>query len=191
MFFLRACDSTNTVGQVKLTVGYSVEESRLFITVHSCRSLGYFKSLPTFFPPTAVYTNTHYVCDHHSPTEPWQRAPRMVQTLTSRSSCYLTRRLPPRGEQPPRRETSTQNSTRGETHRVLPHKSEAMMLTDRSFSLALCRFDFDFSLEESIQRRLDLSVKNSVSFMSRERELIGKVFICYCRKHHINSLMVL
>uniref|UniRef100_A0A8D0ANL0 Extended synaptotagmin 1 n=1 Tax=Sander lucioperca TaxID=283035 RepID=A0A8D0ANL0_SANLU len=37
------------------------------------------------------------------------------------------------------------------------------------------RFDFDFSLEESMQRRLDLSVKNSVSFMSRERELIGKL----------------
>uniref|UniRef100_A0A8C2XBD1 Extended synaptotagmin 1 n=1 Tax=Cyclopterus lumpus TaxID=8103 RepID=A0A8C2XBD1_CYCLU len=37
------------------------------------------------------------------------------------------------------------------------------------------RFDFDFSLEESTQRRLDLSVKNSVSFMSRERELIGKL----------------
>uniref|UniRef100_A0A674B8I4 Extended synaptotagmin 1 n=1 Tax=Salmo trutta TaxID=8032 RepID=A0A674B8I4_SALTR len=37
------------------------------------------------------------------------------------------------------------------------------------------RFDFDFTLEESMQRRLDLTVKNSVSFMSRERELIGKV----------------
>ncbi|XP_062247709.1 extended synaptotagmin-1 [Platichthys flesus] len=37
------------------------------------------------------------------------------------------------------------------------------------------RFDFDFTLEESTQRRLDLSVKNSVSFMSRERELIGKL----------------
>lgn len=44
-------------------------------------------------------------------------------------------------------------------------------------SLSFRRFDFDFSLEESIQRRLDLSVKNSVSFMSRERELIGKVHI--------------
>uniref|UniRef100_G3P3N6 Extended synaptotagmin-like protein 1a n=1 Tax=Gasterosteus aculeatus aculeatus TaxID=481459 RepID=G3P3N6_GASAC len=41
------------------------------------------------------------------------------------------------------------------------------------------RFDFDFSLEESTQRRLDLSVKNSVSFMSRERELIGKVHIVF------------
>uniref|UniRef100_A0AAZ3SNE8 Extended synaptotagmin-like protein 1a n=1 Tax=Oncorhynchus tshawytscha TaxID=74940 RepID=A0AAZ3SNE8_ONCTS len=41
------------------------------------------------------------------------------------------------------------------------------------------RFDFDFSLEESMQRRLDLTVKNNVSFMSRERELIGKV--SYCR----------
>uniref|UniRef100_A0A6Q2Z213 Extended synaptotagmin-like protein 1a n=1 Tax=Esox lucius TaxID=8010 RepID=A0A6Q2Z213_ESOLU len=37
------------------------------------------------------------------------------------------------------------------------------------------RFDFDFSLEESMQRRLDLTVKNNVSFMSREREVIGKV----------------
>lgn len=40
-----------------------------------------------------------------------------------------------------------------------------------------CRFDFDLSVEESSQRRLDLSVKNSVSFISRERELIGKVFV--------------
>uniref|UniRef100_A0A3Q4MYI5 Extended synaptotagmin-like protein 1a n=1 Tax=Neolamprologus brichardi TaxID=32507 RepID=A0A3Q4MYI5_NEOBR len=37
------------------------------------------------------------------------------------------------------------------------------------------RFDFDLSVEESSQRRLDLSVKNSVSFISREKELIGKV----------------
>uniref|UniRef100_A0AAR2IWX4 Extended synaptotagmin-like protein 1a n=1 Tax=Pygocentrus nattereri TaxID=42514 RepID=A0AAR2IWX4_PYGNA len=39
------------------------------------------------------------------------------------------------------------------------------------------RFDFDLSLEEATQRRLDLSVKNSVSFMSRERELIGKLHL--------------
>uniref|UniRef100_A0A3Q4HPW8 Extended synaptotagmin-like protein 1a n=1 Tax=Neolamprologus brichardi TaxID=32507 RepID=A0A3Q4HPW8_NEOBR len=37
------------------------------------------------------------------------------------------------------------------------------------------RFDFDLSVEESSQRRLDLSVKNSVSFISREKELIGKL----------------
>uniref|UniRef100_A0A3Q3BGI4 Extended synaptotagmin-like protein 1a n=1 Tax=Kryptolebias marmoratus TaxID=37003 RepID=A0A3Q3BGI4_KRYMA len=37
------------------------------------------------------------------------------------------------------------------------------------------RFDFEFSLEEATQKKLDLSVKHSVSFMSRERELIGKV----------------
>ncbi|KAI4876327.1 hypothetical protein NFI96_027863 [Prochilodus magdalenae] len=39
------------------------------------------------------------------------------------------------------------------------------------------RFDFDLSLEDATQRRLDLSVKNSVSFMSRERELIGKLHL--------------
>uniref|UniRef100_A0A4W4HR72 Extended synaptotagmin-like protein 1a n=1 Tax=Electrophorus electricus TaxID=8005 RepID=A0A4W4HR72_ELEEL len=37
------------------------------------------------------------------------------------------------------------------------------------------RFYFDFSLEDAMQRHLDLSVKNSVSFLSRERELIGKL----------------
>ncbi|KAL4646178.1 extended synaptotagmin-1 [Arapaima gigas] len=37
------------------------------------------------------------------------------------------------------------------------------------------RFDFELSLEDAQHRKLDLAVKNSVSFMSRERELIGKV----------------
>ncbi|MBN3303440.1 ESYT1 protein, partial [Amia calva] len=39
------------------------------------------------------------------------------------------------------------------------------------------RFDFELSLEESRRRKLELAVKNSVSFMSRERELIGKIHI--------------
>uniref|UniRef100_A0A8K9XQV1 Extended synaptotagmin-like protein 1a n=1 Tax=Oncorhynchus mykiss TaxID=8022 RepID=A0A8K9XQV1_ONCMY len=41
------------------------------------------------------------------------------------------------------------------------------------------RFDFDFTLEECMQKRLDLTVKNNVSFMSRERELIGKVLFVW------------
>uniref|UniRef100_A0A4W4HLR5 Extended synaptotagmin-like protein 1a n=1 Tax=Electrophorus electricus TaxID=8005 RepID=A0A4W4HLR5_ELEEL len=43
------------------------------------------------------------------------------------------------------------------------------------------RFYFDFSLEDAMQRHLDLSVKNSVSFLSRERELIGKVLYVHCQ----------
>uniref|UniRef100_A0A673MCV6 Extended synaptotagmin-1-like n=1 Tax=Sinocyclocheilus rhinocerous TaxID=307959 RepID=A0A673MCV6_9TELE len=39
------------------------------------------------------------------------------------------------------------------------------------------RFDFDMTLEEAKQKHLEVSVKNSVSFMSREKELLGKVFI--------------
>uniref|UniRef100_A0A672L840 Extended synaptotagmin 1 n=1 Tax=Sinocyclocheilus grahami TaxID=75366 RepID=A0A672L840_SINGR len=42
------------------------------------------------------------------------------------------------------------------------------------------RFDFDMTLEEAKQKHLEVSVKNSVSFMSREKELLGKVFIM-CR----------
>lgn len=53
------------------------------------------------------------------PTEPWQPAPRMAQTLTSPSSCCPTRRRPPRGEPAPRRGTSTRSSTRGETQWVM------------------------------------------------------------------------
>ncbi|KAI5095972.1 extended synaptotagmin-1 isoform X1, partial [Silurus meridionalis] len=37
------------------------------------------------------------------------------------------------------------------------------------------RFDFNFSLEDAMQKRLDLSVKNSGSFMSREKETIGRL----------------
>uniref|UniRef100_A0A8C1QI01 Extended synaptotagmin-like protein 1a n=1 Tax=Cyprinus carpio TaxID=7962 RepID=A0A8C1QI01_CYPCA len=37
------------------------------------------------------------------------------------------------------------------------------------------RFDFDMSLEEAKQKQLEVSVKNSVSFMSREKELLGKL----------------
>lgn len=39
------------------------------------------------------------------------------------------------------------------------------------------RFDFDMTLEDAKQRHIELSVKNSVSFMSREKELIGKLQI--------------
>uniref|UniRef100_A0A8C1T0R3 Extended synaptotagmin-like protein 1a n=1 Tax=Cyprinus carpio TaxID=7962 RepID=A0A8C1T0R3_CYPCA len=39
------------------------------------------------------------------------------------------------------------------------------------------RFDFDMSLEEAKQKQLEVSVKNSVSFMSREKELLGKLQI--------------
>ncbi|KAL1250031.1 hypothetical protein QQF64_021036, partial [Cirrhinus molitorella] len=37
------------------------------------------------------------------------------------------------------------------------------------------RFDFDMSCEEAKQKHLEVSVKNSVSFMSREKELLGKL----------------
>lgn len=39
VFFITSSDNGNTAGQVKLTIGYSMEESRLYITVHSCRCL--------------------------------------------------------------------------------------------------------------------------------------------------------
>ncbi|KAK7132335.1 hypothetical protein R3I93_018782 [Phoxinus phoxinus] len=39
------------------------------------------------------------------------------------------------------------------------------------------RFDFDMPLKEAKQKHLEVSVKNSVSFMSREKELLGKLQI--------------
>ncbi|XP_048856220.1 extended synaptotagmin-1 isoform X10 [Brienomyrus brachyistius] len=39
------------------------------------------------------------------------------------------------------------------------------------------RFDFNISMDEARQKQLDLTVKNSTSFMSREKEVIGKVQI--------------
>lgn len=37
------------------------------------------------------------------------------------------------------------------------------------------RFEWELSLDEALRRKLDVSVKSSSSFMSRERELLGKV----------------
>uniref|UniRef100_A0A8D0AUI0 Extended synaptotagmin 1 n=1 Tax=Sander lucioperca TaxID=283035 RepID=A0A8D0AUI0_SANLU len=110
-------DNANSAGQVKLTVGYSIEESRLFITVHSCRAL--------------------QACSKDG------------------ADPYVSFILLPDKKATTKRRTVTKKRD------LNPEFSE--------------RFDFDFSLEESMQRRLDLSVKNSVSFMSRERELIGKL----------------
>ncbi|XP_040914852.1 extended synaptotagmin-1 [Toxotes jaculatrix] len=115
--FSIASDNANAVGQVKLTVGYSTEESRLFITVHSCRALA--------------------ACSKDG------------------ADPYVTFILLPDKKATTKRRTATKKRD------LNPEFNE--------------RFDFDFSLEESLQRRLDLSVKNNVSFMSRERELIGKL----------------
>ncbi|XP_034028313.1 extended synaptotagmin-1 [Thalassophryne amazonica] len=110
-------EPANTTGQVKLTLAYSTEESRLFITVHSCRAL----------------------------------------TACSKDGAdpYVSFILLPDKKSTTKRRTATKKRD------LNPEFNE--------------RFDFDLSLEESMQRRLDLSVKNSVSFMSRERELIGKL----------------
>lgn len=37
------------------------------------------------------------------------------------------------------------------------------------------RFEWELSLEEATRRKLEACVKNSVSFMSREKEPLGKV----------------
>uniref|UniRef100_A0A8C5CZ43 Extended synaptotagmin-like protein 1a n=1 Tax=Gadus morhua TaxID=8049 RepID=A0A8C5CZ43_GADMO len=106
-------------GQVKLTIAYSSEENRLYITVHSCRALA--------------------ACSKDG------------------ADPYVSLLLLPDKKGASKRKTATKKRD------LNPEFNE--------------RFDFDFSLEESTQRRLDLSVKNNVSFMSRERELIGKFLL--------------
>uniref|UniRef100_A0A673BTC6 Extended synaptotagmin-like protein 1a n=1 Tax=Sphaeramia orbicularis TaxID=375764 RepID=A0A673BTC6_9TELE len=121
-FVFSTADNAGAQGQVKLTIGYSMEESRLFITVHACRCL----------------------------------------TACSKDGAdpYVTFILLPDKKATTKRRTATKKRD------LNPEFNE--------------RFDFDFSLEESTQRRLDLSVKHSVSFMSREKELIGKVDMIIC-----------
>ncbi|XP_028266222.1 extended synaptotagmin-1 [Parambassis ranga] len=111
-----AGDNTSP-GQVKLTIGYSSEENRLFITIYACRAL--------------------------------------VACSKDGADPYVSFLLLPDKKATTKRRTATKKRD------LNPEFNE--------------RFDFDFSLEESMQRRLDLSVKHSVSFMSREKELIGKL----------------
>ncbi|XP_051913933.1 extended synaptotagmin-1 [Hippocampus zosterae] len=110
-------DATTFSSQVKLTIGYSTEENRLFITVHACRAL--------------------------------------IACSKDGADPYVTFMLLPDKKATTKRRTATKKRD------LNPEFNE--------------KFDFDLSLEESAQRKLDLSVKNSVSFMSRERELIGKL----------------
>uniref|UniRef100_A0A672I0L3 Extended synaptotagmin-like protein 1a n=1 Tax=Salarias fasciatus TaxID=181472 RepID=A0A672I0L3_SALFA len=117
LFCFSIGENQSSVGQVKLSIGYSAEESRLYITVHSCRALA--------------------ACSKDG------------------ADPYVTFILLPDKKASTKRRTATKKRD------LNPEFNE--------------RFDFDFTLEESTQRRLDLSVKNSVSFMSRERDLIGKL----------------
>ncbi|KAF7209848.1 extended synaptotagmin-1 [Nothobranchius furzeri] len=115
--FSMANENVNSTSQVKLTIGYSAEENRLFITVHSCRALA--------------------ACSKDG------------------ADPYVSFILLPDKKATTKRRTATKKRD------LNPEFNE--------------RFDFEFSLEEAMQKRLDLSVKHSVSFMSREKELIGKV----------------
>lgn len=118
-FSTAAEHGSGSAGQVKLSIGYSIEESRLFVAVLSCRALA--------------------ACSKDG------------------ADPYVSFILLPDKNRTTKRKTTIKKRD------LNPEFNE--------------RFDFDFSLEESIQRRLDLSVKNSVSFMSRERELIGKLLL--------------
>uniref|UniRef100_A0A8C5B331 Extended synaptotagmin-like protein 1a n=1 Tax=Gadus morhua TaxID=8049 RepID=A0A8C5B331_GADMO len=118
-FLGRISEPGAVAGQVKLTIAYSSEENRLYITVHSCRALA--------------------ACSKDG------------------ADPYVSLLLLPDKKGASKRKTATKKRD------LNPEFNE--------------RFDFDFSLEESTQRRLDLSVKNNVSFMSRERELIGKFLL--------------
>lgn len=168
---------------MKLTIGYSVEENRLFITVHSCRSV---------HDICYIFVITFVNLKHPVPTHVVNVIDLYPQSSGSllqgrcRPLCFLHPAAWQEGyhqeenwHQEERPQPRIQREVR-QTNATLMIVKEARgvwWIDVSHLSLSFCRFDFDFSLEESIQRRLDLSVKNNVSFMSRERELIGKVHI--------------
>uniref|UniRef100_A0A672I0E7 Extended synaptotagmin-like protein 1a n=1 Tax=Salarias fasciatus TaxID=181472 RepID=A0A672I0E7_SALFA len=116
LFCFSIGENQSSVGQVKLSIGYSAEESRLYITVHSCRALA--------------------ACSKDG------------------ADPYVTFILLPDKKASTKRRTATKKRD------LNPEFNERW---DRGAD------------DPQRRRRLDLSVKNSVSFMSRERDLIGKL----------------
>lgn len=171
----------NPTGQVKLTIGYSTEEARLFITVHACR-----------FLLSALLTShlSSWSTDHQKMLcvcFPTPHLPRRALAACSKDGAdpYVSFILLPDKKATTKRRTATKkrdlnpefNERQDKETIEMTEEKRGCSLTPPPPTSSLHRFDFDFSLEESYQRRLDLSVKNSVSFMSRERELIGKVCV--------------
>uniref|UniRef100_A0A673KR66 Extended synaptotagmin-1-like n=1 Tax=Sinocyclocheilus rhinocerous TaxID=307959 RepID=A0A673KR66_9TELE len=90
-----------------------------------------------------------------------------------RNSLFLHRNLPSYSKDPP--DTYISFILLPDKNRITKRKTSVKKKSLKpEFNE---RFDFDMSREEAKQKHLEVSVKNSVSFMSREKELLGKLQI--------------
>uniref|UniRef100_A0A672S540 Extended synaptotagmin-1-like n=1 Tax=Sinocyclocheilus grahami TaxID=75366 RepID=A0A672S540_SINGR len=90
-----------------------------------------------------------------------------------RNSLFLHRNLPSYSKDPP--DTYISFILLPDNNRITKRKTSVKKKSLKpEFNE---RFDFDMSHEEAKQKHLEVSVKNSVSFMSREKELLGKLQI--------------
>lgn len=173
LFVYSVADNGNSAGQVKLTIGYSADESRLFIIVHSCR---FYTILITFYQ---MSPSEQLVAEKNGMSVHLQNPGSLLQ-----GRCWPIHFFCPAAWQEGHNQETNCHQEEGPQPRVqweVRQMAKNNGGTTRSdiciLSLSLCRFDFDFTLEESMQKRLDLSVKHSGSFMSREKEVIGKVLL--------------
>lgn len=113
--FLALCSGSGPshfpLGEIQLTVRHSSQRNKLIVVVHACR----------YGPMTEMSLFTTLSCSEltsvcFSSAETWSRSPTTAQILTSASTCSLTNGGQAGGKLTPSRKTSTQFTTRRESH---------------------------------------------------------------------------
>lgn len=162
------------LGEVKLTIRYSTQRSKLVVIVHSCRCERY-ESIWSLFQKNGVSPLTL----DPALAGTWSHSPITAPTRTSASTCSLTSGAPAEGKPTPQRKaclpytTSRESSSSFCFFHIVFHVNGF----GKPGALSPLSCEFDVSFAELHRRTLDVAVKNGGSLLSKHRgNLLGKVY---------------
>ncbi|XP_075447455.1 extended synaptotagmin-1-like isoform X1 [Ascaphus truei] len=140
------------LGQLRLTLYYPAKEGKLVAVIHSCSDLQMTDS-----PLGQLRLTPYYPAKEGKLVAVIHSCSKLCLSSGDPPDPYVSLILLPDKNRWTKRKTAVKKRTSN------PEFNE--------------KFEWDLPLEEAAKRKMDISVKNSVSFISRERELLGKVHI--------------